>query len=173
MESLRLPDYEIFSEEFTDKCGELISTERLSGGSDREFFRLKGSLSNAVLLVDPVSKRRESYFQTAQYLKRTGVAVPEIFANLWHISAILMEDVGGSSLEDEFKSHADFSLYSLALDSLLFLQSSPFKTSLPVIVEKNVFDFERLLNESGQFFSHFIGDRLGIAIEDETIEMKG
>jgi N-acetylmuramate 1-kinase len=95
------------------------------------------------------------------------VAVPEIYANLWQAKAILMEDVGDISLQKFLENVKKPAIYQEVIDSLLFLQSAPFRSELPVIIEKSVFDFDRLKAESGQFFLHFIRERLKMDFDDE------
>lgn len=98
-------------------------------GSDRSFTHLSQSVRNAILIHYGVARPENSRYAThARFLLSEGVPVPRVMAELPDQRALVMEYVGGPSLESLAGSLTATELedkYRAVLDSLLILHSIP------------------------------------------------
>ena len=76
-----------------------------TGGSAREFIRVRGSREKSlVVLYDPDSRSLSKYVATALYLRECGVATPEIRGYFWEHKLCVMEDIGDVNLQSAIVS---------------------------------------------------------------------
>jgi aminoglycoside/choline kinase family phosphotransferase len=132
------------------------------GGSERLFMRLIGGGRTAVLLYEPRGGRElDSYVDLALFLGRSGIGVPELYAVDRDRSAVLMEDLGDTHLDDALGALPPAEappLYRAALAILVELQTSVTETMLREnLLEERLFDEETLLGETDYFMREFIG----------------
>jgi hypothetical protein len=149
------------------------------GGSDRSFYRIKGRNRSVVLMVSPAEDGGfRDYLDIAQFLKRIGVGVPEIyFANLQK-NFLLMEDVGDESLYLKFQKgiseeEAMF-WYRKVIETLAHMQvegGKKWKDCPPLHHRK--FDYHALRWETEYFQKYFLEKYCRVSIpEKERLEQE-
>jgi aminoglycoside/choline kinase family phosphotransferase len=131
------------------------------GGSDRIFYRARSSDRTAVAMVETGGAEDfESYCEIGNFLRRGGIAVPELFGLDARCGVLLMEDLGDTHLEDVLAGASrreEQSLYERCIDILIRLESSVTSAmEREGMLEHRRFDESVLLRETEYFNRAFI-----------------
>jgi aminoglycoside/choline kinase family phosphotransferase len=106
---------------------EALHIEKIpQSGSDREYFKVKGSANNCIATYGKNIKENQTFIQFARHFRSVGAPVPEIIAVADDSMVYLQEDVGHISLlqvlEEEGFSERVFDLFQKSLRALAHLQ---------------------------------------------------
>lgn len=132
------------------------------GGSERRFYRVRGTEGSAVLMVSPAPDEDFcNYVEVAAFFKTIGVPVPEIYRVDYSRAYVIMEDVGSESLyrrviEGAQQEHI-LLWYQKALAALAHLQTAGgrmLRHCRPV--RDRVFDYSLLRWETEYFKQYFV-----------------
>lgn len=157
-----------------------------TGGSDREYYRIKHDDRNAVLMkcsnADPDYERHITY---TQFFKKHSVPVPELLSTdtedyffCLHDSSgetkfkfALFEDLGDISLYSWLKCRKETkrveNLYKRVLDILVNLHTTVTKNiSECPLLQSRVFDYDHLRWETGYFLERFVTGLKEIILHD-------
>lgn len=139
-----------------------VEAAPLEGGSDRLFARIRAGGRSAVLLSQTPGPEIDSYIDIGRFLRRSGVAVPEIFAFDRKRGFVLMEDLGDLHLEDELAAAGrgtELRRYREAIGVLVeFHAGVAGAMSRERLLADRVFDEGTLLGETEYFAREFMED---------------
>ncbi len=147
-----------------------------SAGSGRRYYRIALKEQSAVVMCSPqVDGDFSRFIQISRYLKRCGVAVPELFMIDLSHGEILLEDFGSLQLHalllDPVRQR-DAMIAALKSLSLLQLKTERFQEEGPELLLDRSFDFKALRWETLYFSEHYLAGVLGWS-ESEIEELKG
>jgi N-acetylmuramate 1-kinase len=142
------------------------------GGSDRGFYRLRGTEGSAILMLSPgADEDFRNFVEIAEFFTTIGVPVPEIYWVDFARTFVVMEDVGDESLyrrvHSEAKEEHVLAWYQEVLAALAHLQAEGgrrFRCCRPL--RERVFDYSVLRWETEYFQQYFLEKDCGITIPD-------
>lgn len=141
-------------------------------GSDRRFFRLRRGSVSCICLYHPrppggVVTENDSYYLIGRHLRQQGLPVPQILTYCREEGWLLLEDLGDTSLQEEYLANADrhaaLSWYRQALALLLDLQRTGTQSFDPAwCFDTPVYDAELVYSRECQYFQEaFLQGYLG------------
>ncbi len=164
-----------------------LKFELLAGdGSTRRFFRVKGTDSRAVLMVnpdppaDPAGKvdENDSFVYLAGILRQVGACAPEVYGYEREAGLVLMEDVGDCCLQERVLAEGVDSAwteaaYSRLLDLLLVVQFEGGALFEPERVFNSAYDADFMFEAEGLYFAeHFVERLCGVRPEGLRAELR-
>jgi aminoglycoside/choline kinase family phosphotransferase len=138
--------------------GFLIGT----GGSDRQYYRVKSSGRSAVLMkCPPDDKEFQRHIEYTRFFKRTCVPVPQLIDVDSDKMSAFFEDLGDISLYSWLKCprHEEQieRMYEEVLDILVIVHTAATKhVSECLYLTDRIFDYEHLRWETGYFMERFV-----------------
>lgn len=159
--------------EAAEHLGEVREVSLIAGGgSDRGFYRLRGTEGNAILMVSPgPDEDFRNYVETAAFFKTIGVPVPELYWVDCARAFVMMEDVGDESLyrrvTGEAREEHILVWYQKVLVALAHLHAEggrKLRYCRPL--RERVFDYSVLRWETEYFQQYFLEKYCGITIPD-------
>ncbi len=146
-----------------------VATPIRTGGSDRAFFRISEGGRSAVLLVDR-SPEFERYISIGEFLRESGIGVPEFYGSDERSRMVLMEDLGSVHLEDALRDadeERELSLYRSAIGLLARLQTDVTARMIETqLLEDRPFDRETLIGETDYFRAQFIEGYCPVTLDE-------
>ena len=123
--------------------------------SFRRYDRLKKPSGSAVLMdAPPPHEDVRPFIRIAQHLIDHGFSVPEILAEDRDAGLLLLEDLGDSTYTKLLsQGHSERELYTLAVDTLIALHSTPEDKVVPPNVQ--TYGMPRLLEEVGRLLEWY------------------
>lgn len=133
-----------------------------TGGSGRRFYRIRSGDRSAVLLVQPGGGEEfDRYLSIGGFLRKHGIGVPEFYGADRSKGLLLMEDLGGTHLEDAAAAGDEAatsdagrteSLYRRCIETLVRLQTDVTRAMYEEgLIEGRLFD-EAALHAEGDYF---------------------
>jgi len=97
---------ELLYDLFDRWCGEKVtSVNKLpASGSPREYYRIKGTESAAIGVINPDREENEVFIEFSRHFRSKGLSVPEIYLVDLENNAYLQEDLGDITLFDHLVS---------------------------------------------------------------------
>lgn len=140
--------------------GEWLAVER--GGSDRKFWRGRGTAEGAVAVAYGTEKAENArYADCALFLRAQGVNVPRVIAHDTARRFLLLEDAGSEDLwmhrDSPWEKRAE--LYRGALSQAAVLHRADLAAAEQASVLQAPFDADLYRWEQDYFFEHFLGGR--------------
>ncbi len=138
------------------------------GGSDRYFFRLTDGVRSVIALIEPGGGEEfERYIAIGRFLERHGIGVPAVYTCDRARGVLLMEDLGGTHLEDELAGCTpaeELSRYRGCLDVLVTLQTTVTASMVKEdFLGRRRFDRDTLLGETEYFEREFVEGYAGMS----------
>ena len=130
------------------------------GGSDRQFWRGRGSATGLIaVFYGPEKAENSRYAHCADFLHRQGVRVPAVLAHDPEWRRLLMEDAG---LEDLWSHRAEpwpvrLGLYTKALSEAARMHAVDLEAAEAEQVLREPFDAALYRWEQDYFFDNFLG----------------
>ncbi|MFN8237804.1 MAG: RNase adapter RapZ [Chitinophagales bacterium] len=114
----------LFSDYFNEDCSSILQLPQ--AGSDRIYFRLKGTNHTAIGTYGKDAKENETFIHHTRHFYRKQIAVPQVFIASENKQYYLQEDLGDSSLyaiiKKEGMSDAVVGYLKQVLQQLTYLQ---------------------------------------------------
>ena len=109
------------------KDGELSIAS--ADASFRRYFRLKHQGQSYIVMDAPPDLEDSLPFvKIGEWMKKSGINVPEIFAKNLELGFMVLSDFGDFHFQDALVSHEKDELYNLAMNEIVKLQSALTKT---------------------------------------------
>ncbi|MEO0275887.1 MAG: phosphotransferase [candidate division WOR-3 bacterium] len=141
-----------------------MKIEKIIGGSDRIFLRIKNEGSFVLIKDNPFSNDFISYIKIQRFLKKKNLGVPEIYYFDLNNGILIVEDLGKNSL---FKNPEEKN-YIKVIDFLVKMQVEGIKGFMNLkLPYKKVFDKEKLLYETEYFKNFYLMNYLKIKFKKE------
>ncbi|MEO0233253.1 MAG: phosphotransferase, partial [candidate division WOR-3 bacterium] len=141
-----------------------MKIEKIIGGSDRIFLRIKNEDSFVLIKDNPFSNDFISYIKIQRFLKKKNLGVPEIYYFDLNNGILIVEDLGKNSL---FKSPEEKN-YIKVIDFLVKMQVEGIKGFMNLrLPYKKIFDKEKLLYETEYFKNFYLMNYLKIKFKKE------
>jgi len=161
---------------FTHWSGEeaRLVTELPASGSDRHYYRLSGSETDAIGALNPDEKENKAFVGFSRHFGNIGLPVPEIFAVHPDGQAYLLSDLGNetlfSLLTDEGLSNRVKDLYRQVIAWLPQFQVNGINgLDLELCYPRMAFDRQSMMWDLNYFKYYFV--RLsGITFDEQALE---
>ncbi|MBT8457645.1 MAG: phosphotransferase [Rhodobacteraceae bacterium] len=133
-----MPDPEAEITAFLESSGWNAAERRVLAGdaSHRRYERVFKDGKTAVLMIAPPEKGESTgpFLSIADYLLKSGLSAPRVYAADTHTGLVLLEDLGDDLFARLCERHAipEVELYTAAVDLLVALQSGPYPDELPI-----------------------------------------
>ena len=121
--------------------------------SFRSYVRLHGGPRPALLMNSPPGlEPMRPFVDIAQHLRKLGLSAPAVSATDYDSGYALIEDFGDATFTRRLDAGADaYALYTLAIDTLVALQSDP----QAVAIDVPPYDLDKLLAEAALFLDWY------------------
>jgi len=150
-----------------------LKFELLAGdGSTRRFYRVSGASFRAVLMVNPgppsnaagTVDENDSFVYVAGLLRKIGAGAPEVYGFRREAGLVLMEDVGGRSLQERVQAEGTGSAWTVnayrrLLELLTVLQLEGGALFEPSLVFNPGYDAGFMYRAEGLYFLEYFLER--------------
>ena len=148
-------------------------TEVSTGGSDRQYYRIKGKENKTIICMRYTDDRKENslYHSISIFLRDLNINVPELY--YCENGSILLEDLGDKdlcSLMVNGSESKNEQYYGQVIDQLLVLHGAGLSHIKNIPMLSKEFDSELYLWESKYFMENFIHNYLSIDLEKNFTE---
>ena len=134
-----------------------MKIEKIFGGSDRLFLRIKNKKTFIIIKDVPDSSDLISYVKIQNFLKKKNIGVPEIYYKDLKNGILIVEDIGENSL---FKNPEEKN-YLKVINFLIRMQIEGVKGFMNLkLPYKKIFDKEKLLYETNYFKNFYLNKYL-------------
>jgi len=136
-----------------------MKIEKIIGGSDRLFLRIKNKKSFIIIKDNPYSNDFISYVKIQSFLKKKNIGVPEIYYKDLKNGILIVEDIGEKSL---FKEPSEKN-YIKVINFLIRMQIKGVNGFMNLkLPYKKIFDKEKLLYETNYFKNFYLKEYVKI-----------
>jgi aminoglycoside/choline kinase family phosphotransferase len=131
--------------------------------SFRRYFRVDGADGNSYIVMDapPPQENVERFVNVADILRKTGVTVPQVYAQDLDHGFLLLGDLGATTYLNQLNNDSASKLYLHAIDALVLMQVGSQPDVLPE------YDRATLLRELMLFPEWYVGKHLGLTLTDK------
>jgi len=143
-----------------------------TGGSDRQYYRVKSSGRSAVLMkCPPDDKEFQRHIEYTRFFKRNSIPVPQLIDVDSDKMSAFFEDLGDISLYSLLKCPRDEEqierIYQEVLDILVIIHTTATEhVSECLYLKDRIFDYEYLRWETGYFIERFVEGIRNIKIKN-------